>query len=135
MSKNKKIIIIVIVCLVLAGGIGYGSYRYSRYKNAEAIREKQQEDRERRKQERQENLKNGVTPTNQIKIPDFKGMTLDEAHKKIESLGITHYMESIEKVNSDLDEGVIVKFTPAHGTSFSEGELIYFTFYISNGNN
>lgn len=135
MSKNKKIIIIVILCLVLAGGIGYGSYRYSRYKNAEAIRDKQQEQREKREQHRQENLKNGVVTTNQIKIPNFKGMTLDEAHKKIESLGITRYMESIEKVNSDLDEGVIVKFTPMQGASFSEGELIYFTFYISNGNN
>ena len=134
MSKSKKIIVIFIVCLILAGGIGYGSYRYSRHKNAEAIRKQQQEDRKRREQERQENLKNGVTSTNQIKIPNFKGMTLEEAHKKIESLGITHYMESVVKTNSDLDEGIIVEFTPAHGASFSEGELIYFTFYISNGN-
>ena len=133
-NNSKKIIIIVVVCIVLAAGIGYGIYRYSRYKNAETIRNQQQEQREKREQQRQENLKNGVEPTNQIRIPNFKGMTLEEAHKKIESLGITKYMESVEKVNSELDEGVIVDFKPQQGASFAEGELIYFTFYVSNGN-
>ena len=133
-NNSKKIIIIVVVCIVLAAGIGYGIYRYSRYKNAETIRNQQQEQREKREQQRQENLKNGVEPNNQIRIPNFKGMTLEEAHKKIESLGITKYMESVEKVNSELDEGVIVDFKPQQGASFAEGELIYFTFYVSNGN-
>lgn len=132
---KKKIIIIVVVCLVFISGMSFGIYRYSRHKKAETIRAKQQEQRDKREQQRQENLKNGVEPTNQIRIPDFKGMTLEEARKKIESLGITRYMETVEKVNSDLDEGIIVKYTPIQGTSFSEGELIYFTFYISNGNN
>ena len=134
MNKNTKIIIIVVVCIVLAAGIGYGIYRFSRYKNAETIRNQQQEQREKREQERKENLKNGVEPTKQIRIPNFKGMTLEEAHKKIESLGIAKYMESVEKVNSELDEGVIVDFKPQQGASFAEGELIYFTFYVSNGN-
>ena len=133
MSKTAKVIIVVIVCLLLAGGIGYGRYRYSRYKNAEALREKQQEQREKREQERKENLKNGVEPTKQIRIPSFEGMTLDEAHEKIESLGIAYYMESVEKVDSDLDEGIIVDATPTQGASFNEGETIHFIFYISNG--
>ena len=134
--KNKKIIIIIVIIILVVAGISiYAGIRYSKYENARRIREEQEQQKLKREERKQENLKNGVVTTNQIKIPNFKGMTLDEAHKKIESLGITRYMESIEKVNSDLDEGVIVKFTPMQGASFSEGELIYFTFYISSRNN
>ena len=45
--------------------------------------------------ERKENYEKGVEPTKTYNIPDFKGMTLEEAREKIKDMGITDYMESV----------------------------------------
>ncbi len=83
--------------------------------------------------ERKENYEKGVEPTKTYNIPDFKGMTLEEAREKIKDMGITDYMESVEEVDSDMEKGLIVESTPKQGTSFYDGSTIHFVFYISNG--
>ena len=134
--NKKKGIVILIAILVIAGASTYGIIRYKHYANAERIRAEQRAYKEKREKARQEYVasENDEDPTPQIRIPNFKGMTLSEARQKIEDLGIKKYMESVQEVDSTEEKGIIVKSTPQQGSSFYEGELICFTFYVSKGN-
>ena len=61
--------------------------------------------------------------SDEIKVPDFKGMTLEEAIDKAEELGLK--IEEGQKVYSpDQEEGFITSQTPSKGSKVTEGKVI-----------
>ena len=60
-------------------------------------------------------------------------MTLAEAKEKLESIGFDRYYYKTVEMDSELDEGLIVKNEPGAGVAFNKADYISFTFYISNG--
>ena len=60
-------------------------------------------------------------------------MTVKEAMNKLEDIGFKRYYYSKVEIDSNLQEGLIVKTSPSVGASFYDGELMTITFYVSNG--
>lgn len=61
--------------------------------------------------------------SDEIKVPNFKGMTLEEAIDKAEELGLK--IEEGQKVYSpDQEEGFITSQTPSKGSKVTEGKVI-----------
>lgn len=59
----------------------------------------------------------------EITVPDFKGMTIEEATEKAEKLGLV--IEEGEQVYSpDQEEGYITSQNPAKGTKVTEGKVV-----------
>ncbi len=127
---NKKVISIICIIVLLAGLIA--GFFIIRHKVVLARNRKIMEERK----EAAKNRKDGpigVSSENDIRVPDLKGMTFEEAQDKLESSGFTQYYFSKEEVDSSLEKGLIVKTQPGPGVSFNKNDFISFTFYISNG--
>ena len=67
---------------------------------------------------------------NTIVIPDVKGMTLDEATKKLADAGLSVGLVT-EKYNSDIEAGKVIKTLPEAGRRVSKLEEV--GIFVSNG--
>ncbi len=60
----------------------------------------------------------------EIKVPDFKGMTLEEAIEEAEALGL-NIEKGQEAYSPDQEKGLITSQSPSADTKVSEGKVIY----------
>ena len=72
-----------------------------------------------------------LTETKDIKIPDVSNMSIVEAENELESAGFTVATETKEATSDKIEEGNVVKTSPAAGRTVKEGSTI--TLYISIG--
>lgn len=74
-----------------------------------------------------------VTEVPDVKIPDVSDMTVEDAEKKLKELGFEVAVET-EQISSDtIDEGNVVKTSPATGRMIKKGTTV--TLYESTGQN
>lgn len=67
-------------------------------------------------------ISGGFSGTKTVKVPDLKGMTLEEAKKAIEDAGLEYVDAGTEK--SDEKEGTVIKFDPEAGKEVEKGSEI-----------
>ena len=67
-------------------------------------------------------ISGGFSGTKTVKVPDLKGMTLEEAKKAIEDAGLEYVDAGTEK--SDEEEGTVIKFDPEAGKEVEKGSEI-----------
>ena len=72
-----------------------------------------------------------LTETKDIKIPDVSNMSIVEAENELESAGFTVATETKEATSDKIEEGNVVKTSPAAGRTVKEGSTI--TLYVSIG--
>ena len=128
---NKKVIRIIVIIIILACVIT--GFFVIRHKIVLERNRKIMRDREEAAKNRKDGPIGGGDSENQIRVPNLKGMTFEEAQDKLESSGFERYYFSKTEIDSELEEGLIVKTQPGQGVSFNKSDFIDFTFYISNG--
>lgn len=69
--------------------------------------------------------------SNRVVMPDVSGMSLEEAKRKIYAAGFVHYFYNTVEIESDVYSGLVVKTSPAAGSSFRSSNSLQITFYIS----
>lgn len=67
-------------------------------------------------------ISGGFSGTKTVKVPDLKGMTLEEAKKAIEDAGLEYVDAGTEK--SDEEEGTVIKFDPEAGKEVEKGSEV-----------
>lgn len=67
-------------------------------------------------------ISGGFSGTKTVKVPDLKGMTLEEAKKAIEDAGLEYVDAGTEK--SDEKEGTVIKFDPEAGKEVEKGSEV-----------
>lgn len=67
-------------------------------------------------------ISGGFSAAKTVKVPDLKGMTLEEAKKAIEDAGLEYVDAGTEK--SDEEEGTVIKFDPEAGKEVEKGSEI-----------
>lgn len=67
-------------------------------------------------------ISSGFSGTKTVKVPDLKGMTLEEAKKAIEDAGLEYVDAGTEK--SEEEEGVVIKFDPEAGKEVQKGSEV-----------
>ncbi|MDB2096117.1 Stk1 family PASTA domain-containing Ser/Thr kinase, partial [Clostridium paraputrificum] len=67
-------------------------------------------------------ISGGFSATKTVKVPDLKGMTLEEAKKAIEDAGLEYVDAGTEK--SDEEEGTVIKFDPEAGKEVKKGSEV-----------
>ena len=72
-----------------------------------------------------------ITGTKEIKVPDVAEMTVEEAKEKLEDVGLEVTSEDIEQPNEEIEEGHVIKTSPAIGRSVKKGAKIQL--YVSTG--
>ena len=65
-----------------------------------------------------------------MKIPDVSNMSIVEAENELESAGFTVATETKEATSDKIEEGNVVKTSPAAGRTVKEGSTI--TYYENN---
>ena len=66
-----------------------------------------------------------------IVMPDVAGMSLEEAKRELYKVGFIHYFYNTVEIESDVYSGLVVKTSPAAGSSFRSSNSLQITFYIS----
>ena len=72
-----------------------------------------------------------LTETKDVKIPDVSNMSVVEAENELESAGFTVATETKDATSDKIEEGNVVKTSPAAGRTVKEGSTI--TLYVSIG--
>ena len=72
-----------------------------------------------------------LTEAKDVKIPDVSNMSIVEAENELESAGFTVATETKEATSDKIEEGNVVKTSPAAGRTVKEGSTI--TLYVSIG--
>ena len=72
-----------------------------------------------------------ITGTKEVKVPDIAEMTVEEAKEKLEDVGLEVTSEDIEQPNEEIEEGHVIKTSPAIGRSVKKGAKIQL--YVSTG--
>lgn len=67
-------------------------------------------------------LSGGGTTSNKVTVPDIVGMTLDNAKKELEKLGLN--IKVAETVESDKEENTILEMNPTGNTEAKKGDTI-----------
>ncbi|MDU4937290.1 MAG: Stk1 family PASTA domain-containing Ser/Thr kinase [Clostridium sp.] len=67
-------------------------------------------------------ISGGFSAAKTVKVPDLKGMTLEEAKKAIEDAGLEYVDAGTEK--SDEEEGTVIKFDPEAGKEVEKGSEV-----------
>ena len=67
-------------------------------------------------------ISGGFSAAKTVKVPDLKGMTLEEAKKAIEDAGLEYVDAGTEK--SDEEEGTVIKFDPEAGKEVKKGSEV-----------
>ena len=83
------------------------------------------------KVEEKEDTKEEEDTSNRVVMPDVSGMSLEEAKRKIYAAGFVHYFYNTVEIESDVYSGLVVKTSPAAGSSFRSSNSLQITFYIS----
>lgn len=58
-----------------------------------------------------------ITGTKEVKVPDIAEMTVEEAKEKLEDVGLEVTSEDIEQPSEEIEEGHVIKTSPAIGRS------------------
>ena len=72
-----------------------------------------------------------ITGTKEVKVPDIAEMTVEEAKEKLEDVGLEVTSEDIEQPSEEIEEGHVIKTSPAIGRSVKKGAKIQL--YVSTG--
>ena len=72
-----------------------------------------------------------LTEAKDVKIPDVSNMSVVEAENELESVGFSVATETKEATSDKIEEGNVVKTSPAAGRTVKEGSTI--TLYVSIG--
>ncbi len=72
-----------------------------------------------------------LTETPDVSIPDVSDLTVIEAEKKLEDLGLSVVSETKEVTSDTIEEGKVVKTSPQSGRTVKKGSNI--TLYVSMG--
>lgn len=67
-------------------------------------------------------ISGGFSGTKTVKVPNLKGMTLEDAKKAIEDAGLEYVDAGTEK--SDEEEGTVIKFDPEAGKEVEKGSEV-----------
>ena len=101
-KKNKKIVILGIIFAVLLLGLAFVFLIWPK-----------------------------ISEPDDVKVPDVSNYTVEEAEKKLKSLGLEVNADLEEEVSKDVDEGKVIGTTPGAGRIIKEGSKI--TLIVSSG--
>ena len=101
-KKNKKIVILGIIFTVLLLGLAFVFLIWPK-----------------------------ISEPDDVKVPDVSNYTVEEAEKKLKSLGLEVNADLEEEVSKDVDEGKVIGTTPGAGRIIKEGSKI--TLIVSSG--
>ena len=146
---KKTFIIIAVVLFFLVAGVTTILIVNSNKKTAEKVEEKQQETKndtskdsskkedsssktDKKDDKDKDKDKEKEEDNNLPKLPDLTGMTVEEATAKLNSERIASDF-TIQREDSDLKSGVIVRTEPKAGSPLPTEEKLQIIFYLSNG--